>query len=233
MVALRDILPGPKERLAVIGTSGSGKTTLIQRLLDIDPDPITIIVDSKPDEAWEPRQWWDTRKSKHNRPVLLPHLRIRMLRPGVYVYRPDEPPYADPRNQVLFSRILRRGKLTLVFDELNDFANGSYVLPSVNKLFRQGRSKQVRIIAGFQRPSGLPIGALSEITAAVVFSLRRIEDRQRLAKDLHPGLISKPPGNTAGHDFFFWTAQDDERLRIVRQGGARGQGGQGEQGEQA
>lgn len=216
MVALGDILPEPHERLAVVGTSGSGKTTLIKRLLDIDPDPVQIIVDSKPDDAWEPRQWWDTRASVRDRPVLLPHMRIKYLRPGRYVYRPEEPPYADPRNPILFARILRTGKLTLVFDELNDFANGSYVIPSVNKLFRQGRSKRVRIIAGFQRPAQIPIGALSEITKAVVFALRRGEDRKRMAADIHPGLITKPPKN-AGHDFYFWnSAEDDELLRIIR-----------------
>lgn len=217
MVALRDILPEPHERLAVVGTSGSGKTTLIKKLLAIDPDPVKIIVDSKPDDTWEPRQWWDTRKSQADKPVLLPHLRIRMLRPGTYVYRPEEPPYSDPRNAVLFSRVLRRGNLTIVFDELNDFANGSYVIPSVNKLFRQGRSKRVRILAGFQRPAQIPIGALSEITKAAVFALRRGEDRQRMAKDIHPALIAKPKQNQ-GHDFFFWNAaEDDELLRLIRQ----------------
>lgn len=217
MVALADILPKPHERLAVVGTSGSGKTTLIQRLLAIDPDQIIIIVDSKPDDAWEPRKWWDTRRKVKSRPVLLPHLRVGMLRKGMYVYRPEEPPYADPRNAVLFGRILKRGKLTLVFDELNDFANGSYVIPSVNKLFRQGRSKKVRIIAGFQRPAQIPIGALSEITQAVVFALRRGEDRKRLAQDLHPALINRVPNNDSGHDFYFWRASDDEHLRVVRQ----------------
>lgn len=219
MATYADVLPNEDEQVFICGQKGSGKTTLIKRLLKLLPNELIIIIDSKPD--WEDLAPMFGRNPK-NKPRKLD---IRFLwtlnssqAKGVYVYQTptDIPAWADRNVERLifwaiarFDRIKRwTGKkigLTVVVDELGDFAKGSYTTPAMSKLIRQGRSKRVRTFLGSQRPSGIPQIAVDQAQRFCVFMLMNEADRKRMAAWVHPKLIQM----ATGRDFWYYEIPRD------------------------
>ncbi len=209
---LSEMLPRPDERLLALGMTGSGKSTLIRALLaQLPPNELVIIFDSKPD--WKGRYWWDIRRSRRHLPVYLPHTNIRLLRPGVYLFRPEYPEWRDPRVEQVLIRSLRRGKMTLIIDELSDYAQNSYPIPALAKVIKQGRSKRVRVLMGSQRALAIPRIAITESNKFAVFRLRGEKDRERVAKEIDERMIEPPAGK-----YSFWWRDDatgDEAILIA------------------
>lgn len=219
MATFADILPNDDEQIFVCGQKGSGKTTLIKKLLTLLPNELIIIIDSKPD--WEnlarmagPNPKKKPRKLNVN---LLWQLNSRFAK-GTYVYQcpTDRPAYADSNvERIIFWAIARydrikrwTGKkvgLTIVVDELGDFAKGSYTTPAMSKLIRQGRSKKVRTFLGSQRPSGIPQIAVDQAQRFCVFMLMNEADRKRLAAWVHPKLLQM----ASGRDFWYYEIPRD------------------------
>lgn len=211
MATYADILPDDDEQMFVCGQSGSGKTTLIKRLLTHLKNELIIIIDSKPD-------WQDLIPmfAKQDKPHKLDMRFLWMLNNekahGIYVYQcpTDIPAYMDKNVDHLifwsiarFDRIKRwkRKKIgmTVVVDELGDFARGSYTTPAMSKLIRQGRAKKVRRFLGSQRPSGIPQIAIDQSQKFCVFMLMNKNDRKRLAEWIHPQLMNM----ANGRDFWY------------------------------
>jgi DNA helicase HerA-like ATPase len=209
-----DILPNPDEQVFICGQKGSGKTTLIKRLLTLLKDELIIIIDSKPD--WEDLAPMFGR-NKGNKPRKLDMKFLWTLNSkdakGVYVYQcpTDRPAWADANVERLifwsiarYDRIKRwTGKkvgMTIVVDELGDFAKGSYTTPAMSKLIRQGRSKRVRTFLGSQRPSGIPQIAVDQAQRFCVFMLMNKNDRKRMAEWVHPQLEQM----ATGRDFWYY-----------------------------
>lgn len=225
MASYADILPNDDEQLFVCGQKGSGKTTLIKRLLTLLPNELIIIIDSKPD--WEDLapMVGPNRKNKPRK------LDMRLLwtlnskdAKGTYVYQcpVDRPAYSDSQVERLifwaiarFNRIKRwTGKkigLTIVVDELGDFAKGSYTTPAMSKLIRQGRSKKVRTFLGSQRPSGIPQIAVDQSQRFCVFMLMNEADRKRLAAWVHPQLLNM----ATGRDFWYHEIPRDRPAKPI------------------
>jgi len=197
-----EMMPQPDEQLFVGGQKGSGKSTLIRKLLDRLPqNELCIVWDTKGE--WKCRrswQWWRREKVPH---VRLPHTNVRLLRPATYIFRPRYPEYADPRNEKLLIGALKRGRCTLVIDEASDLSKGTYILPALGKVIRQGRWKRVRLIIGSQRPAGISALCMTEATKVACFRLRKQDDRKRMAQEVDPAMAAMPPGR---HDFWW---QDD------------------------
>lgn len=219
MSTYQDILPNDDEQVFVCGQSGSGKTTLVKRLIDLLPDELIIIIDSKPD--------WDDLapmfgKNAKGKPRKLDIKYLWTLNnkeaKGVYVYQcpVDKPAYADANVERLiywaiarYDRIKRWTKqkvgLTMVVDELGDFAKGSYTTPAMSKLIRQGRSKKIRRFLGSQRPAGIPQLAVDQSQRFCVFMLMNEADRKRLAAWVHPRLLEM----AHGRDFWYYEIPRD------------------------
>jgi DNA helicase HerA-like ATPase len=225
-----DILPDQTEQIFVCGQKGSGKTTLIKRLLSLLKDELIIIVDSKPD--------WDDLApmfgpNRKNKPRKLDMKFLWTLNSkdasGVYVYQcpPDRPAYADKNvERLIFWAIARYDRIkgwtgkkvgmTIVVDELGDFAKASYTTPAMSKLIRQGRSKRVRTFLGSQRPSGIPQIAIDQSQRFCVFMLMNQADRKRLASWVHPRLEQM----ATGRDFWYYEIprdRDPKPLTLMHQ----------------
>lgn len=219
MASYADLVPEETEQLLVCGQSGAGKTTLIKKLLSLLRNELIIIIDSKPD--------WD-----HLKPMLSNTDEPRKLDPkylwmlnninttGTYVYQTafDKPAYEDKNVEKIiywalrrFDKLKKKKGLTLVIDEMGDFAKGSYTTPAMSKLIRQGRSKHVRRIIGSQRPSGIPQIAIDQSQRHIVFMLLNKNDRKRLADWIHPGLQQM----ATNRDFFHYEIPRDHETRLT------------------
>jgi energy-coupling factor transporter ATP-binding protein EcfA2 len=205
-----ELMPEPDEQLFVAGQKGSGKSTLIRKLLDKLPrDELVIVWDTKGE--WKARRRWQTWRREQAPHLLLPHTNVRLLRPAVYIFRPHYPEYNDPRNERLLIGALKRGKCTLVIDEASDLSKGTWVLPSLGKVIRQGRWKKVRLIIGSQRPSGISALCMTEATKVAAFRMRKAEDRKRMATEVDPAMAAMPKGR---YDFWWM----DDRATDGREG---------------
>jgi energy-coupling factor transporter ATP-binding protein EcfA2 len=100
----------------------------------------------------------------------------------------------------LFSWILRRGNTVVYIDELYLVMKTARTAPeSLKRLYTQGRTKGITVIAGSQRPREIPIVCMSESENACIFTLQIEEDRKRIA-----GIFGKEmKEKQEGHQFWF------------------------------
>jgi hypothetical protein len=185
-------LPGPRDRLAVLGRTGSGKTHFAAWALSHSnwPKVPWVIIDYKHDPliAQIPQIEEikvDAKIPKH---------------PGLYVTHPL--PIQTEQVEQLLWRIWQKGHTGLWVDE-------GHILPdkgSLQALLSQGRSKSVPVIILSQRPVWLNRFVLSESGYFSVFGMNDKRDRQTIASFL-PGidLEEKLP---ARYSYYYDVAQD-------------------------
>ena len=194
-----DLLPKEDEQMLVVGMKGTGKTTFIKNLVRvIEKKELVIIIDSKPE--WDNLSpMFSNGEYKKLDVRFLFFLRKKEAK-GVYVYQcnDEQKAYADENVNKIIRWAIRRGRnkkkkkeknCTIVFDEFADFTRGPTSTYMVDKLLRQSRSKNIRLIIGSQRPSGIDLKAISESRNFIVLTLKNLKDRQRMAKEAHPYMI--------------------------------------------
>lgn len=179
-------IPGPENRIAILGSTGSGKSTAGLFHLSrapFDEMPYTI-VDSKrePEIAAINAE----RLSLADRPPTKPGLYVLNIRPGDKTEREII--------EIYFDRMHQQGNHGLFLDE------GYSVYPvrsrgALTNIFTQGRSLRLPVIFNSQRPSGVGVEALSEATFYQVFDLWRPDDRKK-AQEYLPDvdIVSEPIG---------------------------------------
>lgn len=199
---ISDIVPAPDERLFISGKSGSGKSTLSRKIIASLPrDEVVIIFDTK--DEWVIPRYNTLFQRKQIRRLPL-HVPLIMLPGGIYVYKPSYPESQDGNISRILIACLRRKNCTIVIHELTDLARGTTAIPALGKTIRQGRAKHVRMIIETQRPSAVPLIAITEANKIVTFRLRSLDDRKRLAQWVAPEMLQLPPQK---HDFWYC---DDE-----------------------
>lgn len=185
-------LPGPRDRLAVLGRTGSGKTHFAAWALSHANWPAVpwVIIDYKYDPLIKQIPQLeeigvDAKIPKH---------------PGLYVVHPL--PIEQEQVEGLLWRVWKKGNTGLWVDE-------GHILPdkgSLQALLSQGRSKSIPLIVLSQRPVWLNRFVLSESGYFSVFSMNDKRDRQTIASFL-PGidLEKKLP---ARHSYYYDVAND-------------------------
>ncbi len=184
----RSLAPALGERAIFAGQTGSGKTTAILKALTVYYGKRQIIIaDTKNDPTIESLAGPVATELKD-----LPKLAKWPDNPLV-IYRPVAGELSDLTILDAFCDwVYRRGKTILVIDELGQFSAGSHAGPGLTSVFARGRTAEVTVLAGTQRPVNVPIIAFTESQLFFIFRLLFRNDRERLARYTHPALIDPP-----------------------------------------
>jgi len=166
------------QHFPIIAPTGRGKTVLIKELLPLRDHTVffgTKVHDEEYDsllktgfkriDRWPPRAWQE-------RVMLWP--------------RPERTIRGTKANQKLvFSEALdslfRRGKWTVVLDELHWMAHDLGLYDEIASLHHQGRSSKLTLVSGFQRPAFVPRIVYSSATHLAVWGTNDPSDLKQLS----------------------------------------------------
>lgn len=182
------LAPAFGERALIAGQTGSGKTTAALHMLSSYYGKRQIIIaDTKSDPTIE-----------HLAGPIATRLRdlpkvAKWPDNPVVIYRPDAGELADLFILDAFCDwVYRRGHTVLFIDELGQFGAGAHAGPGLTSVFARGRSADLTVLAGTQRPVGVPIIAFTESQIFYVFRLLFKRDRERISEYTHPDLAVGP-----------------------------------------
>lgn len=189
------------EHVAVVGDTGSGKTFLMSRLVQMRQ--YVVVFRTKADDIVFPGfvkartvkaldHLYDTR-------ILLepePHLQMR-------------------QGYELFTKAFKHGGWTIVVDE-EWFVEARLKLTEyVETLLTQGRSLNISMVIGTQRPARISRFIISQCTHLFTFQIEG-RDLQTVKEATTPRLV-EPINSLRGHDFVYY----NRRSREVRIGNTR------------
>ncbi len=182
------LAPALGTRAVLAGQTGSGKTTAALHLLPSYYGRRQIIIaDTKSDPAIESIAGPVATRLRD-----LPKIAKWPEHP-VVIYRPDPGELTDVQILDAFCEwVYRRGHTVLFIDELSQFGAGAHSGPGLTSVFARGRTADVTVLAGTQRPVSVPIIAFTESQTFFVFRLLFRRDRERIAEYTHPGLVFPP-----------------------------------------
>lgn len=158
--------------MLAVGSTGSGKTTgLLYHFSNADFDQIPwTIIDSKREKEFQ----------EIPLATVLDPDAVPPTQPGVYIIR-IRPGYDDELKALekYFHAVHERGNHGLLVDE------GYSVYPSrtrgaLTNILTQGRSLQIPVLMGSQRPANIGVEALSEASFFQVYDLTRPDDRKKI-----------------------------------------------------
>lgn len=176
------------EHVVIIGDTGSGKTYLESKLVELRD--YVVVLRTKPDDiTFKGFRNVDTAEKLGN---LKTHKFLLTPRYELQQYE------ASRAMEIVW----KEGGWTFAIDELYYATSVLKVEKQVNKLFTQGRSKNITIMAGMQRPAWISRFALSQSTHAFIF---RCEGRDlvTISQSLSPQVVS-PVEKLRGHDFVYF-----------------------------
>lgn len=187
-IEARQLAPKYGERGIFAGQTGSGKTTAMLRMLAVYYGKRQIVIfDTKSDPSIE----------RLEGPVAT-HLRdlpkvAKWPEHPVVIYRPIARELADlVMLDAAADWVYRRGHTILVIDELSQFGAGAHAGAGLTSIFARGRTADITVLAGTQRPVSIPILAFTEAQLFYAFRLVFEDDRKRIARYTHPAMAIEP-----------------------------------------
>lgn len=183
----RPMLPGPEDRVSIMGRTGSGKTHMACWLLSHAPWPSKpcYVIDYKHDGLIDEipgREEVDIGTRR------LPR------QGGIYLFRPR--PNQEAEVEALIWKIWDRGRSILYVDE-------GHMLPdkgALKSVLTQGRSKGIAAIVLTQRPSWVNRFVFSEADFYSVFHMNDKRDRSTIQSFVPADLSSPLP---ARHSWYY------------------------------
>ncbi len=157
-------LPGPQNRIAIVGSTGTGKT--VAGLWHL----------SNADLLNRPWIIFDFKNDENIAELAARELTLRETpkKPGLYVYRPI-PELHDAEVRAALWRIWKQENIGVFTDEGFMLGSERNKNPALNALLTQGRSKNIQMITLSQRPAWMSRFVFSESDFFQVF---RLNDRR-------------------------------------------------------
>lgn len=172
-------LPNGTQRTVVIGSTGSGKSVWLAWLLstcstcDYKNTPVVIF-------DWKREPLLNSLGAKrwglHQRPP---------ERPGLYIVHP-EIDVLGPVDEFL-NRCWEQEDIGLIFDEAAELEKSK----AINRIMKQGRSKNIPCISGTQRPVWLPRSVFSEADYFALLRLNDDDDKRTVKRFINADVFRK------------------------------------------
>lgn len=192
----------------IAGKTGSGKTYLARRLLAHAPRLVVLDPKGRLDD-W---QCEDASRDTSRRLAAGDPVRVR--------YRVTGPDDDDDLWTRALTDAYEAGDVVVYIDELYGVVEPGQRAPGIlSAAYTRGREYGVGVWAATQRPTWIPLFALSESDHYFVFRLTLAEDRKRLAAFM--GTDVETP-ITDPHGFFYARAVDDAPAYFERLQDAKG-----------
>jgi hypothetical protein len=191
------------EHVTVVGETESGKTFLVTKLADMREH--VVILRTKPDDNKFPG-FLHTAKARamddwHNQHILL------------------EPKYDEQARQAweMLERVWRHGGWTVIIDEQWYVEQELKMRHMIVRLLTQGRSKDITVVNGVQRPVEISRFTISQSKHVFIFSLEG-RDVKTVADATSPRIIEPVSQLTIPkHDFIYY----HRGRKILAKGNAR------------
>ncbi len=193
-----ELVPALTTRSLVAGKTGSGKTYLmIEFCRHLMGQRQIVILDTKGDDGFLSLGGVLATRFNDLEQYEFPTYPI-------IIYRPEGRELADRETLDLFCQwVYERGHTIVLLDELTQLSNSTSPKAGFLNLYTRGRSKDCTVIAGTQRPVGVPKIVYTEAENFYIFYLADLKDRQRVAEFTNAAMIVPPKGK---HGFNFYTA---------------------------
>jgi hypothetical protein len=184
---------GSDERVFFTGHTGTGKTYLARGLTD-SLDRLVVLDPKNRLQNWRLDKW--DRESERLLRIGDP---VRTRIPG-----PQTPDYWED----VLAQAYRAGNLTVYIDEVYLLSEEGKGFPrTLSTLYTCGRELGIGTWASAQRPAWVPRVLLSESEHVFAFFLLLEDDRQAMARNLHPDLAAEIPSQDE-HGFRYWNIRE-------------------------
>lgn len=109
--------------------------------------------------------------------------------------------------------VYQRKHTVAMIDEVTQVADKVRPRPGFLDLYTRGRSQDITVLAGNQRPVGLPVVALSEAEHFYRFYLARREDRKTVSDYTHPVMLQQVRDK---HGFFYYSPNRSNNVFYIK-----------------
>lgn len=187
----------PNERVFLAGKTGSGKTYKAREMLL--KDKRLIVFDTKDNLSLPDNPKKDWHLEEYN--------------PGSLMAKTFRLHVTDmERADEICHYALQTKNLRIYIDEAYSVWEGAWNTPAVKnirKCLTQGRESGIGMWISCQRPADIPVVVMSECEKFFVFRLQNFDDRQKLAKNVHPALEQMTKDK---HGYWFYSSDETEPI---------------------
>lgn len=162
----------------VCAPTGRGKTVLIQQLMTLRKSVVFLGTKTYDDEYNVLRTQYGFSRIVKWPPA--PYLEKVMLWPKEGADMAETRRIQREVFSSALSKIFKRGRWTVVFDELHWMAQALGLYDDIAHMHHQGRSSKLTFIDGFQRPAFVPVIVYSSATHVFVWGTNNARDLKTL-----------------------------------------------------
>lgn len=196
-----NVNPSPNSRGICVGSTGSGKSTLAKAI--IRRFPHVLAIDPKPSLGLHDPIGHLAGFALSRSPD---ELREQARSYAWLQYRPDSAYQTADWYDRIYAWAFRCGNRYVYTDELYLATPSTFAGPGLMACITSGRERGIGMLHATQRPTRIDQRAISECEYFYTFSLRKPEDRKRMADCSGFEELREP---ATGHDFWFVGPEQD------------------------